>query len=395
MRGAIHRRGQNRKRFLAHIRRLEALNQDSSYRAVSSEASDIDAVRVLTIHGSKGLEFGAVHLPALATRYMPTTRQWVRCPPPETLTQLLSLPGDHDAEEECLFFVALSRARDYLSLSRAERYTMQNAGPSKFLDKVRVPSVRFSGSGKSFAPPLIKIPQLRRDDYSERELSLYMDCPARYRYEVVERLRGGPGETPYMQFHRCVYVTVSWLESERLAGRHADLAAGLERLQVEWSTQGPVGHGFEAYYRVAARQMIRAMASAIEREVGTYDRQEWKVGLGEAPVSVTPDRVLITQEGLVRVLRNRTGKKTKSEPDRPLYALLRRGAQQRYPGKQISVETFYLASGDIVVVPSGNDDKKLQKYVDAIAAIEGGEFPANPVDQRKCPNCPNYFSCGI
>lgn len=384
----------DRKRFLARIRRLEALNQDGAYRAVSSEASDIDAVRVLTIHGSKGLEFGAVHLPALATRYMPTIRQWVRCPPPETLTQLLSFPGDHDAEEECLFFVALSRARDYLSLSRAERYTTQNAGASKFLDIVRLPSVRFSGSGKSFAPPLVRIPQPRRDSYSERELSLYMDCPARYRYEVVERLRGGRDETPYVQFHRCVYATVGWLESERQEGRKADLAAGLERLQAEWAARGPVGHGFEAYYRVAADGMVRAMAAAIAGEVSTYDRQEWKVTLGTSSVSVTPDRVLIALEGVVRVQRNRTGKKTKSEPDKPLYALLRRGAQQRYPGKQISVETFYLASGDVVVVPSGNEDKKLQKYVAAIEAIEVGEFPAVP-EQRKCPNCPCYFSCGI
>jgi hypothetical protein len=384
----------DRRRFLARIRRLEALNQDGSYRAVSSEASDIDAVRVLTIHGSKGLEFGAVHLPALATRYMPTTRQWVRCPPPETLTQLLSLPGDHDAEEECLFFVALSRARDYLSLSRAERYTTQSAGASSFLQKVRLATVRFSGSGKSNAPPLVKIPQARRDAYPEHELSLYMDCPARYRYEVVEGLRGGRDQTPYVQFHRCVYVTVGWLESERQAGRSVDVAMGLERLQMEWSARGPVGHGFEAYYRAAAHQMVRAMSEAIAGEVGTYDRQEWRVMLGTSSVSVTPDRVSITPEGVVRVQRSRTGKKTKSEAERPLYALLRRGAQQRYVGKPISVETFYLALGDVVVVPPGNEDKRLQKYVEAMAAIEGGEFPTTPAEQRKCPNCPCYFSCG-
>lgn len=387
--GGVH----DRRRFLARIRRLEALNQDGSYRAISSEASDIDAVRVLTIHGSKGLEFGAVHLPALATRYMPTTRQRVRCPPPETLTQLLSLPGDHDAEEECLFFVALSRARDYLSLSRAERYTTQNAGASKFLDKVRLPTVSFSGSGKSIAPPLLKTPRARSEAYPERELALYMDCPARYRYEVVEGLRGGRDETPYVRFHRCVYVTVSWLESERQAGRKADVATGLERLQVEWSARGPVGHGFEAYYRAAAHQMVRAMSAAIAGEVGTYDRQEWKVTLGTSSVSVTPDRVLIAPEGVVRVQRNRTGKKTKTEVDRPLYALLRRGAQQRYPGKRISVETFYLATGDVVIVQPGNEEKRLQKYLEAMAAIEGGEFPT-ALEQRKCPSCPCYFTCG-
>jgi ATP-dependent exoDNAse (exonuclease V) beta subunit len=78
-------RDPGRKALLERIRRIEALSQDSRYRAVVSEAADFDAVRVMTIHGSKGLEFRAVHLPAIATRYMPTNRQWVRCPPPVTL----------------------------------------------------------------------------------------------------------------------------------------------------------------------------------------------------------------------------------------------------------------------------------------------------------------------
>lgn len=64
----------NRKRFLDRIRRIEALNEDTAYRAISSEASDLDAARVMTIHGSKGLEFRGVHLPVIATGYMPSTR---------------------------------------------------------------------------------------------------------------------------------------------------------------------------------------------------------------------------------------------------------------------------------------------------------------------------------
>jgi superfamily I DNA/RNA helicase len=117
----------SRKRFLTRIRRIEALNDERMYRAVASEASNIDGVRVLTIHGSKGLEFKAVHLPALATRYMPANRQAIRCPPPPTLAHLAIRPEDHEAEEECLFFVVLSRARDFLYLSRAERYTHRHA----------------------------------------------------------------------------------------------------------------------------------------------------------------------------------------------------------------------------------------------------------------------------
>lgn len=384
----------NRKAFLARIRRLEALNQDSSYRVIASEASDMDAVRVTTIHGSKGLEFGAVHFPALATRYMPTSRQGVRCPPPPTLPQLTMQAQDHEAEEECLFFVGLSRARDFLSLSRAERYTAQNASPSKFLTKIGgvVRSSRVEGSGKVYADPPILAPPKPRVRYLERELSLYMDCPLRYRYEVVEGLKGGRDESPYIQFHRCVHATINWMEEQREAGTPAGVDAALDKLDREWAQRGPVG-GFEAFYRSSAVGMVRAVATAIAGETGQYDREEWLIPIGLREVAITPDRVLIAPDGSIRVQRIRTGRKTKSELDKPVYALLRKGARIRYPTAQSSVETFYVGSGERSQVPADKDDQKVQEYEDAIAAIERGEFPNKP-DGRRCPNCPCYFMCG-
>jgi DNA helicase II / ATP-dependent DNA helicase PcrA len=200
----------SRKRFLAKIRRIEALNDERVYRAVASEASNINGVRVLTIDGSKGLEFGAVHLPALATRYMPANRQGVRCPPPPTLAHLAIRPQDHEAEEECLFFVALSRARDFLYLSRAERYTRQNASPSKFLAALAsLAPARQRGDGP--APPQrahALDPPAARQRYEERELSLYIQCPARYRFECLDNLRGPTDDSPYVRFHRCVHRTI-------------------------------------------------------------------------------------------------------------------------------------------------------------------------------------------
>jgi DNA helicase-2/ATP-dependent DNA helicase PcrA len=383
----------SRKGFLARIRRIEALNQDSSYRLVASEASDMDAVRVLTIHGSKGLEFGAVHFPALATRYMPCTRQGIHCPPPPSLRQLAMRPGDHEAEEECLFFVGLSRARDFLSLTRAERYTAQNATPSKFLDPIAgvVRATRHQGSGVSFSEAVELMRQVPRDPYPEQELAVYMECPARYRYEAIDGLRGGRDESAYIQFHRCVYVTVGWLEEQRAAGQPADAEAGLVRLAAEWAKRGP-DHAFEPFYRATAETMVRAMAATIAAEPGQYDRGEWLIRVGPRQVAITPDRVVITPDG-VRVQRVRTGRRTKSEPEKAIYALLRRGAIARYPGKRISIETFYLATGEVVPVLPKNDDKRLQDYVDAIASIERGDFHAVP-DVRRCPNCPCYFMCG-
>lgn len=90
---------------------------------------------------------------------------------------------------------------------------------------------------------------------------------------------------------------------------------------------------------------------------------------------------------------HRNPHRTKSEPDKEVYALLRSGAAAKYPGRTISVETFYLATGETVPVPPKNDDKRLKTYADAIAAIERGEFQAKP-DVRRCPSCPCYFICG-
>jgi DNA helicase II / ATP-dependent DNA helicase PcrA len=322
----------SRKRFLDRVRRIEALNDDSTYRAISSEAADMDAVRVMTIHGSKGLEFGAVHFPALATRYMPTSRQGTRCPPPPSLPQLAMAAGDHDAEEECLFFVGLSRARDYLCLSRAERYTAsQNASPSKFIGTISavVQQIHYQGSGSVFAPEVQLTPTGPRETYEERELTLYMQCPARYRYEFIDGLHGARDASAYVRFHRSVYVTVGWLEQERAKGHTANTAEALARLAAEWERDGPNGHPFEAYYRAAAEGMVRSMCDAIAVEAGQYERREWIIPLGPRNVAVTPDRVLVTPDGRVHVQRIRTGRKTKSEPDNPLYALLRRGANNQ------------------------------------------------------------------
>lgn len=387
--------GSSRKRFLDRIRRIEALNEDTAYRAVSSEASDMDAVRVMTIHGSKGLEFRAVHFPALATRYMPSSWRGVRVPPPPSLPHLAMQSSGHDAEEECLFFVGLSRAKDFLSLSRAEKYTAQNASVSKFLASIAgvVPATRYQGSGTTYSIDAPLKPPSIRDAYPERELELYMQCPARYSYEVLEGLRGGRDESAYVRFHACVYKTVGWLEDERQKGNTIDAMNALARLAAVWATEGPIDHPFENYYRSAADGMVKQMAEAIAAEVGQYDRQEWSVPLGSRKILITPDRVVIASDGTIRVQRIRTGKKTKSEPEKPIYALLRRGAGLKYPGKQISVESFYLGTGEKVPVLAKDDSKLLGKYTDAIAGIERGDFHAVP-EARRCPNCQCYFMCG-
>ena len=383
----------SRKRFLDRIRRIELLNSDTPYRAVSSEASDMDAVRVMTIHGSKGLEFQAVHLPALATTYMPSNWRGMRVPAPSSLPQLTLQQDGHEAEEECLFFVSLSRARDYLLLSRADTYTTRRSNPSRFLSHLgNLSATQFRGSRRS--PPIAAAlePALAKQVYPERDLDLYMKCPARYRYLVLDELRGGADESAYLQFHGAVYTTISFLETEKREGRAIARASALERFAAVWAKAGPIGHPFEKYYRVAAERMVDVMAGAIVSETCSYERKEFSVPVGSRSVLITPDRVLIEAGGSVRVQRIRTGRPTKKEHEKPIYALLRRGAQFAHPGRRVTIEIFYLSTSEIVVVPPGNDDKRIDEYREAIDDIERGDFRTT-TETRSCPSCPAYFIC--
>ena len=70
------------QRALDRVRQLVLLAEERDLRQVPAPALHMDAVRLMTVHGSKGLEFEAVHVPGLATRSFPTSYTGQRCPPP-------------------------------------------------------------------------------------------------------------------------------------------------------------------------------------------------------------------------------------------------------------------------------------------------------------------------
>ena len=89
-----------------------------------------DAVRCMTVHGSKGLEFKHVYLIGMAQDVFPSFHA------------LRKGARSREVEEErrnC--FVAITRAEWTLTLSRAERYYGYSKAPSQFLDEMGVLSV--------------------------------------------------------------------------------------------------------------------------------------------------------------------------------------------------------------------------------------------------------------
>ncbi len=106
-------------RLLDRIRRLVILSDERDLRQLPAAAQGIDAVRLMTIHGSKGLEFPVVHIPGLNADTLPRSPNMIRgCAPPDGMVEGAAGSGidvlktGHVEEQECLFFVALSRAQE-------------------------------------------------------------------------------------------------------------------------------------------------------------------------------------------------------------------------------------------------------------------------------------------
>lgn len=89
------------------------LGEDKTLRHVPPEAEGLNAVRIVTVHGSKGLEFDAVHFLQVTTRvYEPKGKdQWPLLPKEIFGNNASDKENLLRTERHNLLYVALSRAR--------------------------------------------------------------------------------------------------------------------------------------------------------------------------------------------------------------------------------------------------------------------------------------------
>lgn len=394
--------------LLRYVRRLEIYGEERQLRQVPAWADGIDAVRILTIHASKGLEFGAVYLPVLGGRYFPAARQPQPCPPPIGLI-VDGVSDWHEEEEECLFFVALSRARDHLCLSRAQAYGRSSSKASKLLPliasslprtvdgPVTWPDTGTVGSASVSLDYVASTKRVALPVYPVQLLDVYMKCPRRYFYEFVLELGGKREESAYIQFHQCVYDVLHWVQYERARGRTVDNAAALGYLAEIWKARGPLDHPYEPVYRNQAEVMVGRAVARQPLPNARAERPEYEITLPHGRVKITLDNTELVEDGpepFLLVQRIRTGRPSKSESEKPIYGLYQAAAEQAHPKAKRQMQIVYLSTSEA----TGFDltrkqlDKRLADYDKAILGILLEQFSPEPND-RDCPRCPHYFIC--
>ncbi len=220
--------------FLDYVRVVMVLRQETT-SLEDGQSTAPDSVRVLTVHGSKGLEFPVVYLPGLADRRFPMQRRGTSIPLPLGLSQdeLFEArdPDAHLAEEACLFYVALTRARDELVLSRAEYYGRMRYKESPFLQSIRdalgerlaiehwIPRNEAASDGTKYPSSLeSEVSTFVPSSWATRsagpvrhsEVETYQRCPRQYAYRYVYRLQ--PREIGLATLRRALHASLHRLE---------------------------------------------------------------------------------------------------------------------------------------------------------------------------------------
>lgn len=391
-------------RLLDRIRRLVLLSEDRGLSQLPRSADNIDAVRLMTIHGSKGLEFDVVHLPGMVTSGLPRNNVPPRCLPPdglihgsEGLTGIESVKAGHDEEEECLFFVALSRARDRLQLYAYARQADGRArSPSKFIAPIdrlllRPVSVPLQAGLRSTGKPLA-ITWQGRPQWTDVQINLFERCPRRFLYTHVLKLGGRRTETAFMKMHNVVSDVFDWLkrEHETTIPTVDELAARFEEV---WRSKGATEHGYAEDYRRIGKRLVDFLIESRSRGVAA-PAPPISLGWADAEILVSPDGVAHDAGGRVTVRRVMTGKQRSNAFDDIEYTILQLAAVQAY-GPHAQVEVTYLTSETIhpMEITSRKLESRREKLQTFLQAMQAGQFPAKP-EPRSCPRCPHFFLCG-
>jgi superfamily I DNA/RNA helicase/Zn-dependent peptidase ImmA (M78 family) len=389
-------------RLLDRVRRLLRLGDDRDLRQLPAAAQGLDAVRLMTIHGSKGLEFPVVHLPGLNSGTIPRTAPLPSCPPPDGMVEggeasALDLFRAGQAEEqECLFYVAMSRARDRLfTYAPTKKANGSNWSISPFLVRLG------SNLTQRKVTPTRELPEAPEDTNIElsidgglrfggEQIRLYENCPRRFFYTHILQIGGRRTSTAFMQMHEAVRtVFKAIIDGTAPVGDSNELN---RRMTDAFAAHGLADHGYVNDYRAFALPMLQYFASM--REGHTPEAPTaLSLTFNNERIIVRPDDVLIKPDGKRTFRRVKTGHQHSGDTEDVEAAALMIAAKQAFP--DATVELVYLS--DQKAEPLSMSSAKLQNRRDKLdnflKEIRLGSFPANP-SPRTCPGCPAFFVCG-
>ncbi len=381
-----------------------------------------DAVELMTVHSAKGLEFPQVFVIRLSTRdFPPAARKVVFEFPPELMKEEKPEGDFHIQEERRLFYVALTRAKQRLTLCtvvnkwkkpspfledlledrKVKTFDAQqlapkvalapveedaapepdSADPSDLFSGLREPSRAYSRVAlwaKAFHPPRPEPLQLSASAISE-----YEHCPMKYMLHRMWSIRGGPHAEA--TFGNVMHKTIQEFVRELRQGRKVsvdDLGLIYDR---EWSSAGFPDDYHENEYRREGREALEAFHvsyTAAPADV-VYQEKTFELPMEhEIIVAGRMDQVNRIGKREYEIVDYKTGrpkdaKKAGKDLQLSIYALAAREVLDIEPTR---LAFYNLMTNEAVLTT--RDQKALavakQRIAEIADRIRGGDFAPKP-----------------
>lgn len=384
-------------------------------------SDDEDAVRLMTVHTAKGLEFGHVFILRAMSPSFPCGYREPLVEFPRELHDPDSVcPGDdktlHMEEERRLFYVAMTRAKDSLTLYAKEGRSKNDPTPPGYLRELlkdkslerwlrqrpaRGSQIDLFGQASPAAATrtsewLMLAPQRELSErLSASALENYNTCPLQFKLDKEWRISSEPPAA--MQYGMVMHqVLRSYYDSVRF-GRPLSEDAVLELFRENLEHAGLAEkYQHELYRAQGIAQIRRFLESRSRLPAPTVLRTEeaFEIKIGKTVVAGRIDRI-DDADGCVLITDYKTGKpKSKEDADESLqlsiYAL---AARQKW-GYAIERLSFYNLEDNTVVSTQRNELqlRTAEMQIEDVAGrIANGEFAPKP--GFHCRFCAYYNLC--
>lgn len=230
------------------------VNQGESPRAADTDWSEVDAVNILTVHSSKGLEFPVCFLVNLVALRFPSMNRREQIPIPEGIIKEHLSSGDyHIQEERRLFYVGMTRAKEKLYLTAADFYGDGKRAKklSPFIIEALGDDIARSEEDPSRAKQSLtskdfeQVPSnnssfIRKpfhiDYLSYTQISTFQTCPLHYKLKYLVKIPTEP--TAPLSFGKSIHEVMRRIYVSRLEGEKLTKNDVIEVFNEEWIADG-------------------------------------------------------------------------------------------------------------------------------------------------------------